>query len=195
MLRQWNRHACESSRATAFWSLLTEKSDFAVYSADSQRTKDRRGLVVADRAVQIEPDVRGRAGVLVFYAVFLLLLVAEGAIVAAVLAGTRWMGVAALGPWASWLLFIAGGIVLGMFELRSITTDQKMKDPILRACCWLQRRFGAMGFVINAAVIGGSPGAAVALKQTGIERQTELTVFAAVLFASVWVPLFVFLWR
>lgn len=138
---------------------------------------------------------RGQAGVWVFYAVFLILLVAEGAIVAAVLAGARWLNQPSLGPWAAWVLFILGGSLLGLFELRSITTDQKMRDPILRACCWLQRRLGLLGFVANAAVIGGSPGAAVALKQTGHQHKTTLTLVAAVLFASVWVPLFVFLWR
>jgi len=138
---------------------------------------------------------RGQAGVWVFYAVFVILLVAEGAIVALILAGARRIGEPSLGPWVAWVLFIAGGSLLGIFELRSITTDQKMRDPILRACCWLQRRLGPIGFVVNAAVIGGSPGAAVALKQTGHKQKTELTLLAAVLFASVWVPLFVFLWR
>ncbi len=140
-------------------------------------------------------ESRGQAGVWVFYAMFVVLLVGEGAIVAAVLAGARWIDEPSMGPWAAWILFTAGGSVLGMFELRSIRTDQKMRDPILRACCWLQRRFGPLGFVVNATVIGGSPGAAVALKQSGHENKTELTLLAAVLFASVWVPLFVFLWR
>lgn len=134
-------------------------------------------------------------GVWVFYAVFVLLLAAEGAIVAGILAGARWLGVSDAGPWAAWVLFIIGGSLLGLFELRSITTEQKMRDPVLRACCWLQRRLGGLGFLINAAVIGGSPGAAVALKQTGHAHATELTLLAAALFASVWVPLFVFIWR
>jgi hypothetical protein len=138
---------------------------------------------------------RGKVGVWVFYVVFVLLLVAEGAIVAAILAAARWLGLSSLGPWAAWLLFIAGGSLLGLFELRSITTAQKMRDPILMACCWLQRRLGPVGYIINATVIGGSPGTAVALKQTGSYRATALTILAAVLFASVWVPLFVYLWR
>jgi hypothetical protein len=92
----------------------------------------------------------------------------------------------------AWAIFIMGGSLLGLFELRSITTEQKMRDPILAACCWLQRRAGVLGFLINATVIAGSPGATIALKQTGNSHATKLTLLAAVLFASVWIPLFVF---
>lgn len=138
---------------------------------------------------------RARTGVWVFYVVFFVLLAAEGAIVAGVLAGARWLGAPSVGPWAAWILFVLGGSALGLFELRSITTEQKMRDPILVACCWMQRRLGLLGFLVNATVIGGSPGAAVALKQTGNSRATSLTLLAALLFASVWVPCFVFLWR
>ena len=139
-------------------------------------------------------------GVWVFYVSFFALLGAEGAIVAGIVAvarwiGVPWLGVPWLGPWAAWLIFIAGGFGLGMFELKATITAQKMRDPVLIACCWLQRKLGALGYLVNAVVIGGSPGSAVALKQTGSSHATALTFLAALLFASVWVPLFVFLWR
>jgi len=102
---------------------------------------------------------------------------------------------AEIGPWSAWLIFIAGGILLAMLELRSIRPEQRMRDPVLRACCWLQRRYGFLGFSINAMLIGGAPGSAVALAQTQHPRRQELTCLAAVLFASLWVPLFVLVLR
>jgi hypothetical protein len=134
-------------------------------------------------------------GVWVFYLVFVTMLAAEGGVVAAVLAAARSMRHPGVGPWAAWALFIAGGTVLGLVELRAIRPRQRMRDPVLRACCWLQRRLGTFGYLVNALVIGGAPGSAVALVQTEHPHRRRLTYLAAVLFASVWVPLFVWVWR
>jgi hypothetical protein len=134
-------------------------------------------------------------GVWIFYVVFVGLLLGEGLIVGAVLAVARAAHHPALGPWAAWVLFIGGGFFLGWIELRTVRPAQKMRDPILRACCWLQRRHGVLGYLVNAVAIGGAPGSAVALVQTEHPRRRSLTLLAAILFASVWVPLFVFVWR
>jgi len=134
-------------------------------------------------------------GVWIFYAVFLVLLVFEGAVVGAVLAAARSLHHTSAGPWAAWVLFVAGGTLLGFVELRAIRPQQRMRDPLLRACCWLQRHKGIAGYAVNAVIIGGAPGTAVALVQTGHPHRRGLTCLAAVLFASVWVPLFVLVWR
>ena len=141
------------------------------------------------------PDAAPTWGVWIFYAVFVVLLVFEGAVVAAVLAAARSLHHPSAGPWAAWVLFVVGGTLLGFLELRAIRPEQRMRDPLLRACCWLQRRMGIAGYAVNAIVIGGAPGTAVALGQTGHPHRRSLTVLAAVLFASVWVPLFVTVWR
>jgi hypothetical protein len=134
-------------------------------------------------------------GVWIFYVVFVLLLGFEGVIVGAVLAVARSMHHPSAGPWAAWALFVIGGTLLGLVELRAIRPQQRMRDPLLRACCWLQRHLGIPGYLVNALIIGGAPGSAVALVQTEHPRRHALTYLAAVLFASVWVPLFVLVWR
>jgi hypothetical protein len=134
-------------------------------------------------------------GVWVFYAVFFGLLAGEGFAVGLVLAVTRWMGYPHVGPWAAWILFIIGGSALAWVELRTIRPAQRMRDPVLLACCWLQRRFGVVGYLVNAGIIGGAPGAAVALSQTSHPRRVSLSVLASIVFASIWVPLFVLVWR
>jgi len=134
-------------------------------------------------------------GIWIFYAVFAVLLVFEGAVVGAVLAAARSLHHPSAGPWVAWALFVVGGTLLGFLELRAIRPQQRMRDPLLRACCWLQRRLGLAGYAVNAVLIGGAPGSAVALVQTGHPHRRGLTCLAAVLFASVWVPLFVLVWR
>jgi len=153
---------------------------------------------VDDLAVDVDPvaSIAGpRWGVWIFYAVFVLLLAFEGVVVGAVLAVARSLHHPSAGPWAAWALFVVGGTLLGFLELRAIRPQQRMRDPLLRACCWLQRHLGITGYVVNAVIIGGAPGTAVALVQTEHPRRRALTCLAAVLFASVWVPLFVLVWR
>ena len=144
---------------------------------------------------RVAPKNTTETGIWVFYALFVGLHFFEGAIVGAILHLASWLHAGAAGPWAAWVAFVAGGIILGNYELHSINTDQKLKDPLLRFCVWLQRRFGPVGFLINAVVIGGSPGAAIALKKVDHPQKSQLTLLAAILFASVWVPLFVYVWR
>lgn len=134
-------------------------------------------------------------GVWIFYVVFVVLLAFEGMLVGAALAVARSLHHPSAGPWAAWALFVVGGASLGLVELRAIRPQQRMRDPLLRACCWLQRHLGMTGYVVNAVIIGGAPGSAVALVQTDHPRRLGLTCLAAVLFASVWVPLFVLVWR
>jgi hypothetical protein len=143
----------------------------------------------------VEPVEGSSWGVWIFYVVFLVLLAFEGVLVGAVLAAARSLDHPSAGPWAAWALFVVGGTLLGFLELRAIRPQQRMRDPLLRACCWLQRRLGITGYMVNALIIGGAPGSAVALVQTEHPRRRELTCLAAVLFASLWVPLFVLLWH
>jgi hypothetical protein len=146
--------------------------------------------------VDAEAPLKGSTwGVWVFYVVFVLLLAFEGVIVGAVLAVARSMHHPGAGPWAAWALFVVGGSLLGLIELRAIRPQQRMRDPLLRACCWLQRHLGIAGYLLNAVIIGGAPGSAVALVQTEHPHRRAFTYLAAVLFASVWVPLFVLVWR
>jgi hypothetical protein len=146
--------------------------------------------VSAGREVDTE-----RVGVALFYVVFLALSVGEGAFAHVVDELARRAGAGSAGPYIAWVAFVLGGASLGMYELWSVTSDRQLRDPILGACCYLQRRLGGLGFLINAIVLGGAPGTAVALKKAGAPRQRSGTVVAAALFATVWVPLYLWLWR
>ena len=160
--------------------------------AHAERSAGRIGRI---DAAAVAPTAGPAWGVWIFYAVFAVLLVFEGAVVGAALAAARSLHHPAAGPWVAWALFVTGGTLLGFVELRAIRPEQRMRDPLLRACCWLQRRLGIAGYAVNAVIIGGAPGSAVALVQTGHPHRRGLTFLAAVLFASVWVPLFVLVWR
>lgn len=129
------------------------------------------------------PRRRPDEGIWVFYLVFVILLFVEGSIVHT------------LGLWIGGAVFLFGGAALGLFELRSTKTNQRLRDPILRIGCRLQTNWGAAGYVLNAVITGGSPGVAVALKKLDHPRRVPLTLLAAVLFAVVWAPVWYFLWR
>lgn len=121
-------------------------------------------------------------GVWVFYAVFVTLLFIEGGIVHV------------FGLWIGGALFLVGGVVLGLYELQSIRSEERLRDPILRLGVWMQTHWGVFGYLVNAIFTGGSPGVAVVLKKLDHPRQLSLTLLAAVLFAAVWAPLWYFVW-
>lgn len=138
---------------------------------------------------------RERIGVAMFYVMFFALLAAEGAIVGGVEKVSATAGASAAGPWIAWLLFVIGGAALGAYELHVVTSPRRLRDPILRLCCHLQSRYGLRGFVVNAAVLGGAPGTAIALRKVNATRPGLRMVIAAVIFASVWVPIYDLFWR
>jgi hypothetical protein len=143
-----------------------------------------------------QPDAKShRAGVWIFYMIFVAMLAGEGLAVDLILHAARGLGIPGIGAWIAWGLFVLGGAGLGEVELRTIRPRAVLRDPVLRLCCWLQRRFGLAGFVVNAGIIGGAPGAAVALTHVDQRQRRVLTWLAAFIFASVWVPLFVTVWR
>jgi hypothetical protein len=146
--------------------------------------------VTADRSVLL----RHRFGVLGFYVVAVASAIGEGIVVRSILTLSDWAGVHEVGPWLAWTAFAMGGTALGLLELQLIAVEEGMRNPILRACCWSHERLGSVGFVLNATVLGGAPGTAVALKRGGSDHQVALTVLAAALFATAWVPLYIWIW-
>lgn len=149
----------------------------------------------ADRPAPDDQRAESNVGAWVFYVVVVVMIVAEGLIVRTILSIATWLGQAKAGPMLAWLAFVVGGGILGFIELALVRTGQRLRDPVLRACCYLQRKLGLVGFVINATLIGGAPGSAVALRHVDHPRKRTLTAIAAVLFATVWVPFFVWFWR
>lgn len=136
---------------------------------------------------------------LLFYIVFLGFFVAEGFIVVAILAIARdWFNIPRFGAWLAWFLFVLGGMILAVVELRVTHKDQKVRDPILKASCWLQNWdnffFFTIGFLI-ATLLFGPMASAVALKKSNHSYQITLCFISAILFATVWVPIFVLISR
>lgn len=129
-----------------------------------------------------------------FYVLFVVMLVAEGLIVGALLNVASWTGDSDAGPYLAWAVFVIGGIVFGEVELRAIRPQQRLRDPLLRACCWCQSHWGILGYLVNSLIIGASPGAAVALRKLDHPRRRSLTWLAAGLFATLWVPIYVLIW-
>lgn len=152
-----------------------------------------RGTAGESDSIQSDKP-RLHTGVWTFYAVFVFFAITEGLIVGAILAVSRLLGVSHLGPWLAYVLFILGGFVVGALELKAIDTERELKDPILRACCWLYRRFGAFGLICDA-IISGALGTGVALAYAGHRRPYVQLALTSIIFASFWVPIYLFIWR
>ncbi len=136
-----------------------------------------------------------RNGVILFYVIAVVSLIVEGAAVRTIRYLATFAGAPQAGPWVAWAVFVVVGSILGLMELHLVASEETMRNPILRACCWVQTRLGPGGFILNAAVLGGAPGTAVALRRTGSRQPVALTILAAAIFASVWVPLYILVWR
>ena len=136
-----------------------------------------------------------RNGVILFYIIAVVSLIVEGAAVRAIRYLANAVGAPRVGPWVAWAVFVIVGSILGLMELHLVASEEAMRNPILRVCCWVQARLGWWGFILNAAVLGGAPGTAVALRRTGSSQPVALTIVAAGIFASVWVPLYILVWR
>jgi hypothetical protein len=135
-----------------------------------------------------------RNGVVLFYVIAVVSAVVEGVGVRAIRYLAALAGVPNAGPMIAWAVFVVVGSVLGLMELHLVASEASMRNPILRACCWAQARLGLAGFLLNAALLGGAPGTAVALRRTNSSQPVPLTIIAAAIFASVWVPLYILVW-
>lgn len=122
------------------------------------------------------------------YVIVGVLSVAQGALVAfLVKVVAPWLG--APGWLVAWVAFVIGGFALGVRHLIVVHEGEVFTDPIPRFCCWSQRRLHAAGFVINTLLLG-SMGASIALKREGYPHRGVLSFVAALLYASVWIPLY-----
>jgi hypothetical protein len=135
----------------------------------------------------------GNANVIWFYLVFLLFVIGEGAIVGGILyAAEHWIH--CNGTLLALAMFVVGASLLSLLELRLTSVGQHLHDPLLRAACWFQRRFGFAGLLFNSVVLG-SLAASVALKRENCSNRVVLGILAGVIYSSVWVPLFTLVWR
>ena len=66
------------------------------------------GAEPAVDVVSVTPDAAPTWGIWIFYAVFVVLLAFEGAVVGAVVAAARALHHPSAGPWAAWVLFVVG---------------------------------------------------------------------------------------
>jgi hypothetical protein len=128
---------------------------------------------------------------------FVVLVFAEAAIVHFIrytMVG-EWYGL----PWAStWIaadMFIIGGFYLGMFEANHTNPDKPSKDPLLWLGRWIQRKFGWLALITNALLLGPMYTGTI-LKYDGNPRRLTRNVFwSSALYAVVWIPILVFVWK
>lgn len=136
--------------------------------------------------------VRENPGVLLFYVVFVVILITEAVFVKGVLyASSHWIGISWLGFWLAWAFFAIGGSVLAILTLRITKATQELRDPLLAAGYWVHRKSLWAGFLYNS-VINGPLGTSIIIKKTGYRSMGLFCVLSALLFASVWVPIFTF---
>lgn len=133
------------------------------------------------------------ANVVWFYVVFLIFVIGEGVIVGGILyAAEHWLH--CNGTLLALIVFIIGASLLSLLELHLTSVGQSLRDPLLKAACWFQRRFGFAGLLFNSVVLG-SLAASVALKREDCSNRVVLGILAGVIYSSVWVPLFTLVWR
>jgi len=125
------------------------------------------------------------------YAIAGVLFVTQAALVAFIVKviARDWLQVPNFGPWLAWLLFIIGGFAIGVVELHVVHEGEVLTDPLAQFCCWSLRRLHTIGFIINSLMLG-SMGASIALKREGYSHREVRSFIAAVLYASVWIPLY-----
>lgn len=125
------------------------------------------------------------------YVTVVIAICTQGALVAAIenYVAPYWLGMPDAGPWIAWLLFVIGGYALGLIALRTVHQGEPLSDPLHRVCSWMQRRLGLAGFALNSLVMG-SMGACIGLKHQGCGHLRLQGFVAALLFATLWIPLY-----
>ncbi|HSW92186.1 MAG TPA: hypothetical protein VLG09_06080 [Candidatus Saccharimonadales bacterium] len=123
------------------------------------------------------------------YLIIIVLFFAQGGVVIAIERLCDALHFPQLGPWVSWLVFVIGGYALGLLHLRLVKEGEPLHDPLHVACAWLLRRLHVVGFVL-ATLMFGSMGASIALKREGYSRRLLYSFISAVIYASVWIPLY-----
>jgi hypothetical protein len=125
---------------------------------------------------------RVELAVSVYYAIFLFMLFAEGALekLCEHFAGLP----------VAYALFILGGAALGLIWLAWIDPERQLKDPISRFGLVINKRFGRVGLVVYGSLVVGSMGVAIVVKKLGHSCKYQLTLAPAIPFALVWVTIF-----
>lgn len=118
-------------------------------------------------------------GTWLFYVVWVIMLVVEGAIVKF------------LGLWISGVLFLVGGPVLGFISYKTTDPTDAPRDPFIKAAFWLVNHNAAIGFIIGS-LIAGPMGMGVTYRKLGNSNAILLTVLSGIWFALFWVPTFYF---
>lgn len=118
-------------------------------------------------------------GTWLFYVVWVIMLVVEGAIVKF------------FGFWLSGALFLVGGPVLGLISLKTTDPTDKPRDPFIKAALWLVGFNAVLGYVVGS-LVAGPMGMGVTYRKLNDPSAVLLTVLSGVWFALFWVPVFYF---
>lgn len=118
-------------------------------------------------------------GTWLFYLVWLVMLIIEGAIVKF------------LGLWLSGVLFTIGGPLLGLLSYRTTDPTDDPRDPFIKAARWLVVQSKAIGFIVGS-LVAGPMGMGVTYRKMQFRNGVLLTVLSGIWFALFWVPAFYF---
>lgn len=134
---------------------------------------------------------RKNGGVIIFYVSFVVVTLLETVINRGLLFVAIWLH---LNPVAfSWVMFIIGGSLLGFITMR-LTPVAELRDPFIRAARWLWRKLWWGGFILAAVIVAGM-GIAIIAKAEDRPHRLRLTIMAAVVFATFWVPIYTWAWH
>ncbi len=118
-------------------------------------------------------------GTWLFYVVWVIMLVVEGAIVKF------------FGFWLSGVLFLVAGPILGLVSLKTTDPTDKPRDPFIKAALWLVGFNAVVGFAVGS-LVAGPMGMGVTYRKRNDPGAVLLTVLSGVWFALFWVPAFYF---
>lgn len=118
-------------------------------------------------------------GTWLFYLVWVIMLVIEGAIVKF------------LGLWLSGALFLVFGPLLGLISYRTTDPTDNPRDPFIKAARWLVIQSKMVGFIVGS-LVAGPMGMGVTYRKMQFRNGVLLTVLSGIWFALFWVPAFYF---
>jgi len=129
--------------------------------------------------------------------VFIVLVFAEAGIVHFIhtVVAHEWLKAPWSGPWLAIDIFVIGGFYLARFEARHTNPGKPSKDPILWLGRLIHRKLGTLALLVNSLLVGPMYVGAILKHENATATLTRSVFWSSVLYAAVWIPLLLYVWK